>query len=107
MFGSQAKHFMPFPFSENQAGGIYDYLNGVDFWLKCHACVFYRALQNLPKIIAEKFPYMLHKQSVLIELYIKNVLQLTVYIPAIRSKILAMVTERLIFLDVSTIGISS
>ena len=48
---------------------------------------------------------MLHKQSVLIELYIKNVLQLTMYIPAIRSKILAMVTERLIFLDVSTAGI--
>lgn len=69
-----------------------------DVWNDIFYC---SSVHTLLKILAEKFPYILHKNSSQAETYVQNILHVTIYCPSIRSSVLSLVAEKMIQLDVS------
>ncbi|XP_070581187.1 RNA polymerase I-specific transcription initiation factor RRN3-like [Ptychodera flava] len=54
----------------------------------------------LPSVLSECFPYM-KKETHIQECYVKNLLQLSLYFPKLRSKILELIVEKMIKMDVN------
>ena len=58
----------------------------------------------LVPLLAEYFPFMT-KSTYQHEVYVKNLLQTTTYLPRERSKILTIIVERMAKLDVSVLTV--
>lgn len=66
---------------------------------------FFRTPKVLIPLLSELFPFF-NKDVYIQECYVKNLLQITHYLPNMRQKIMEIVIERLIKFDVSIAGLS-